>query len=167
MNDGEGKNQETCPLSCESWIMFLNSEIANLENEVQQSFNAAFAVFSSFMVVMTAIVSYILSIISIDKPGLNIADIVIKLYLTYIILSILFALFSVYFVYRIIMSIIINKNVEALKNIRNLIIFGKKRDSNEICEIWRNLMQPNYIELYKLDFFNLRFSISRKAQRRL
>jgi predicted membrane protein len=166
MGDEERINQEG-PLSREGWIMFLSGQITNLMNEGDKKSSVFFPIISLFVVAGAFLTNSAFSTASANIQLVDKVKIIQILEIAINLLSIFFIIFIIAIVYENIKFYTITKNnVERLKDIRNDIINERLTDTNEIRERWRNVMQANYTEIYKLDFLNLRFSISRKAQRR-
>lgn len=162
MSSEEGKNQEG-PLSRESWIIFLSNEIAKLENEARQNSNVSIPIISLFVVAMIAITNTLFSTLSaVVIPESNKINIYYNLSVGFLIISILFSFYILFSLYASLTTI---RNARKMKDIRNDIINEILTDTNEIRQRWWNLMQESYTEIFKLDFLNFRFSISRKVQK--
>lgn len=151
-------NEENdCPLSSKGWILFLSGEISNLENEYR-NLNSS-PIVPLFFSAMAIIISSMFSTVSVNIPPDNKANIFYILYYSIF----LFIIISIYdYIQLRVTKKSAKKNADGLKSIRNDILDGRLKDTNEIREKWRNVMQSNYRELLGFDFLNLRFSIYRK-----
>ncbi len=164
MGDDERTKQES-PLSHEGWIMFLSGQITNLRTEGDKNYSVFFPVISLIVVVMAFITNSAFSTASANFPPDQKNNIILGIQITYILLSIFLTLFIVAMFYEIIkFHTITKKNAEMLEDIRNDIIDERLIGTNEIRERWRNVMQANYTEIYRLDFLNRRVSISKKGK---
>ncbi|MFZ3059211.1 MAG: hypothetical protein WA102_05665 [Candidatus Methanoperedens sp.] len=151
-------NEENdCPLSSKDWILFLSGEISNLENEYRNL--NSIPIVALFFAAMAIIINSSFSTVNANILQNNKANIFYVLYYGMI-------AFFIIFIYDHIQLRVTKKNAkknaDGLKSIRNDILDGRLKDTNEIRERWRNVMQSNYRELLRFDFLNLRFSISRK-----
>lgn len=164
MSSEEGINQEG-PLSRESWIIFLSNEIAKLENEARQNSNVSIPIISLFAVAMIAITNTLFSTLSANIPESNKINIYYNLSVGFLIILILFSFYFLFSLYAFIKSLTNTRNARKMKDIRNDVINEILTDTNEIRQRWWNLMQESYKEIFKLDFLNFRFSISRKGQK--
>ncbi len=158
------------PLSREGWIMFLSNQITSLETDSDKNSNVFLVIISLFITVMVFITNTTISVGTANEtfiPKPYKVDIFNHLSIAIILISILLLGFLIYTIYKIIkFYTITKKTIEGLKEVRTDIINEVLIDTNEIREKWRNLMQVRYIEIFTLDFLNLRFSISRKVERR-
>ncbi|MCK4798045.1 MAG: hypothetical protein KAT05_11720 [Spirochaetes bacterium] len=153
LNQRKGKHmnneQNDCPLSSKEWIIFLNGEISNLENDGYRNFNNVFPVVALFITALAIITGAIFSTAnsSLQQDVKN--NIFISITYGYNVLSILFFIFCVIFIYYIIQLIVKKKKADKLKMIRNNIIDGSLDNTNEIRERWSNVMNSTYIEVLR------------------
>lgn len=139
--------QNGCTLSTKEWISFLNSEISNLKNEGAQQSNYIFQPMTLFTILATAVITWILSIANGNAPlGLK-ANLLSLFANLQVLLTILFIVIVLVYIYSVLISILAKRKADKLKDIRNNIMNGSLKDTNEIHEKWSSVMRLTYREL--------------------
>lgn len=162
MNDEEKKDsdkEKECPLSLNDWVIFLNNEINNLESGEYQKSNIFYIIVALFATTASAIVSFVLSTVSIANPPQNA---VIKIPLNdviYIIrvssfgfmaISLFFIFFVGYWLYQMIWVYPKNKKTaHDLKDIIKSIIEGDIKETIEVRKKWTLVMQSRDQDIKK------------------
>ncbi len=139
-----GHAQNDCPLSIEGWISFLESEISNLKTD--GSLNDFFPAMTLFAVLATSMITWALSIANANNPPYNKADLFSLLSFFQKPLGILFIVIVLIFIYLLLRLNATKKMADKLKNIRNNIIAGSLKNTNEIHEKWSDVMHLTWKE---------------------
>ena len=136
----EKKNEEkdNCPLSPTDWVMFLSAEIFNEENKNNRD---------NTIPITTLLVATTLSIITLIFAVLNLPTNTSNNIISVLLLALFIFIFLIFihigillsqFLARLLIPSKTQKRVEALKKLREKIVFGEN-DSNKIREEWKNI----------------------------
>lgn len=142
-----GCAQNGCTLSTKEWISFLNSEISNLKNEGTQQSNYIFQPMTLFTILATAVITWLLSIANGNAPLELKANLLSLLADFQVLLIILFIVIVSVYIYSLLIYKLNKRKADRLKDIRNNIMNGSLKDTNEIHEKWSNVMLLTYREL--------------------
>jgi magnesium-transporting ATPase (P-type) len=150
----EKKNGEkdNCPLSPTDWVMFLSEEIFNEENKNNR--DNTIAITTLLAVATLSIISLIFTVINspvntvINLPTNTINNIISVLLLALSIFIILIFIYLGILLSQVLARLLIpsktQKRVEALKKLRQKIIFGKEKDCIKIREKWDEIYRTIY-----------------------
>lgn len=150
MNADETQND--CPLSTKEWVSFLNSEISNLKNEGFQNSNSIFPPMNLFAVLATAMITWMLSVANGNTPQ-DFKAYLISLFGKFqVLLIILFIVIVLVYIYSLFIYKLNKWKADKLKDIRDNIMNGGLKDTNDIHKKWSNVSRLTYKEYIKKFF---------------
>lgn len=153
-DDDINKNEENdCPLSSKDWTFFLGNEITNVENEGYRNFNYVYPTFAIFAAIMAILINSMFS--TANNPGISAdgkSNIFYAIFQGWVALNIVFYGLFLGFILVVIEFFVKLKKANILREIRNNVLKGSLKNTNQIHKKWENVMQLKYRELLILVF---------------
>jgi predicted membrane protein len=142
----EDLEKKNCPLSPTDWILFLSGEIYNEENTNNQ--DSHIPTVTLLVVVALSIIALIFAVGTTEFPANTINNILFVLLLALSIFIILIFIYLGILLSQVLARLLIpsktRKRVQALKRLREKIIFGEEKDCIKIREKWDEIYRTMY-----------------------
>ncbi len=153
-DDDINKNEENdCPFSSKDWIFFLGNEITNVENEGYRNFNYVYPAFAIFAAILAILINSMFS--TANNAGISAdgkSNIFYAIFQGWVALNIVFYGLFLGFILVVIEFFVKLKKANILREIRNNVLKGSLKNTNQIHKKWENVMQLKYRELIIMVF---------------